>query len=114
MDGLASPPPNLKAHEYRRLRDLVSRHFGIQLTEEKKVLVMNRMGNYLGMRGFQSYTEFLDRLDLDPQGSLLDALASLLSTNHTYFFRDDAQFAWLRATVWPDRSFPHVTTRGLT
>ena len=102
MEGLPSPRPDIKVHEYRRLRDLVSQHFGIQLSEEKKVLVMNRMGNYLGMQGIRSYTEFLDRLDSDRQGELLDALASLLSTNHTYFFRDDAQFALLRDRVWPE------------
>ena len=115
MESLPSPRPDLKIHEYRRLRDLVAQHFGIQLSEEKKVLVMNRMGNYLGMRGILSYTEFLDRLDSDRQGELLDDLASLISTNHTYFFRDDAQFAWLRATVWPEmeREMNRNRTRDL-
>lgn len=93
--------PQLPVHEYRRLRGLVSGHFGIQLSDEKRVIVMNRMGNYLVNRGFHSYSQFLDQLEAERGGALLDDLASLISTSHTYFFRDEAHFAMLRASVWP-------------
>jgi len=93
--------PDLKVYEYRRLRELVSRRFGIQLSDEKRVLVTNRMGNYLAAKGFDSYTTFLDQLEANRQNELVDDLASLISTNHTYFFRDDAHFTMLRSSVWP-------------
>lgn len=110
-DVLASRLP-LHVHEYRRLRDLVGQQFGIQLTDDKQVLVTNRMGNYLVNRGFQSYTQFLDQLENERGGPLLDDLASLISTNHTYFFRDDVHFTMLTTTVWPELEHEARRTRA--
>ena len=109
-DAFVHRPP-LHGHEYRRLRDLVSQAFGIQLSDDKQVLVTNRMGNYLISRGFQSYTQFLDQLDAARGGALLDDLASLISTNHTYFFRDEVHFTMLSTSVWPELEHEARRTR---
>lgn len=107
MTGVASEawpfkPPVLQAYEFRRLRELVRQHFGIHLSDEKHGQVSDRMGHYLSQRGVSTYSEFLDRVESDQRGEQLDELASLISTNHTYFFRDQRQLDLLRTQVWPD------------
>jgi chemotaxis protein methyltransferase CheR len=92
----------LKPHEYRRMRDLVQTHFGIDLTAEKKMLIMNRLNGFVTSKGFPSYTAYLDHCEADRTGLELDNLASRLSTNHTYFFREEAHFDYLQAHVLPD------------
>jgi chemotaxis protein methyltransferase CheR len=87
---------------YVRLCDLVRNQFGIHLAFEKKALVVNRLNNYLQAHGFGSYEVFVDHVEADVSGQELDTLASLIATNHTYFFREEAHFDFLRARALPE------------
>jgi chemotaxis protein methyltransferase CheR len=91
----------LSDRAYRRVRDLVQGHCGIHLAHEKRALVVNRLQNHVQALGFDSYDAFLDHVDADVSGAALDTLASLISTNHTYFFREEAHFEFLAAHALP-------------
>lgn len=98
-DALTIP---MREHEYRRMRNLVQRHFGLHLTTEKKTLIMNRLHTYVSSQGFASYGAYIDHVEADSTGVALDNLASLMSTNHTAFFREEAHFVALQTQVLPD------------
>ncbi len=104
--GRKRPPPDsgraLAEAEYRRLCELVRIHYGINLTDTKRPLIEMRLHGYLDAQGFASPRAYLDHVEADPTGTALDALVSLISTNHTYFFREPAHFDYLRRRVLPE------------
>jgi chemotaxis protein methyltransferase CheR len=93
---------DLTDRTYRRVCDLARRHFGIHFAAEKRALVVNRLRKYVRERGYPSYEAFLDEVEHDSSGAGLDVLAGLLSTNHTYFFREEAHFEFLRERALPE------------
>ncbi len=88
--------------EFRDLRDLIHRNFGIDLSPEKKDLVVNRLQRVLRKRGladFRAYIEFLER---SPGAEALSELVDRISTNHTYFNREPGHFHFFRDVVLGD------------
>jgi chemotaxis protein methyltransferase CheR len=100
--GISPRTLPLTDRAYLRLCDLVHNRFGIHLACEKKALVVNRLHNHVQAEGFASYEEFIDHVERDPSGQELDTLASLIATSHTYFFREEAHFEFLRAHALPE------------
>lgn len=92
----------LRESDYLRIRDLMQRHFGIHLTEEKKTLVSNRLFNDLVAKGFSSCSAYLDALEADSTGVGLDLLVSLIVPHYTAFFREYVHFEELKTHVLPD------------
>jgi chemotaxis protein methyltransferase CheR len=91
----------LTQRAYRRLCRLVQGHFGIHLSKEKQFLVVNRLHTQVLALGFTCYEAFLDHVEADASGAALDLLAGLISTNHTYFFREHAHFDFLQTHALP-------------
>ena len=91
----------LSDYGYRRICDLVRDRFGIQLSSQRQVLVVNRLGREVQALGFNSYESYADYVEADPSGRAAEMLAGLISTNHTYFFREPAHFDYLRQVVLP-------------
>ena len=88
--------------EFQDLRDLIQRLFGIDLSPEKKGLVVNRLQRVLRKRGladFRAYIEFLER---SPGSEALSELIDRISTNHTFFNREPGHFDYFRDEVLPD------------
>src|SRR4051794_40965223 len=101
-NGPSSGRIKLTPRAFRRLCTIVQSHFGIHLTPEKESLVINRLHNHVESLGFDCYDAFLDSVEADVSGWSLDVLASLISTNHTYFFREEAHFEFLRTRALPE------------
>ena len=92
----------LTDEEFRRIRNLVKSHFGIDLVVEKKPLVVNRLKNFILTNGFPSYRAYIEHVSADKTGNALNTLASLISTNHTSFFREEVHFQFLKCHVLPE------------
>ena len=104
-DGGSAYAPQLMAisdDEFRQIRELVYQRFGINLTEQKRSLVVGRLQKYLRQKGFTSFTQFLDLLKSDRTGQALDTLVNRISTNHTFFFREKEHFNFLVKQALPD------------
>jgi len=101
LDDVWAPLP-LTERAYRRICELVRGQFGIHLASEKQFLVINRLGRHVQTLGFESYEAFVDYVESDVSGQALEVLADLISTNHTYFFREPAHFEFLRTDVLPE------------
>jgi chemotaxis protein methyltransferase CheR len=92
----------LNDRTYERICELVRGYFGIHLAQEKQFLVVNRLHNHVRSLGLDSYEAFLDHVSADVSGQALDVLADLISTNHTFFFREEAHFEFLKTQVLPE------------
>jgi len=91
-------------HEYQLIRELVYRRFGINLGTQKKSLVVSRLRKILIKENFSSFKAFYDHVINDRSCQGLSKLVDRISTNHTYFFREDDHFTFLS-----DEFLPQVT-----
>ncbi|MDF1567512.1 MAG: chemotaxis protein CheR [Spirochaetaceae bacterium] len=89
----------IRPAEFRRLADLAYSNFGIHLPEKKRQLVTNKFSNTLAKRGFEDWASYIDEIENDLSGRLLLEFADRLTTNHTYFFREEAHFDILRRQI---------------
>jgi chemotaxis protein methyltransferase CheR len=88
--------------EFADLRGLVYEKFGINLTEQKRSLVVGRLQKLMRQKGFSNYRQYLDYVRADQSAAALSELINRISTNHTYFFRESSHFEFLQRTVLPD------------
>ncbi|MBV9407809.1 MAG: methyltransferase domain-containing protein [Candidatus Eremiobacteraeota bacterium] len=82
------------------LRDLIRERFGIWYDDQKRFLLLSRLSTRLAKRGFETYARYVEflRYDVRREEEWND-LASALSNNETYFFRERAQLKALAAHI---------------
>jgi chemotaxis protein methyltransferase CheR len=78
--------------EFASLRDLIRERFGIYYDDQKRFLLLSRLQTRLAKRGFETYGAYVAYLRTHPRREEeWTDLASVLSNNETYFFRERAQ-----------------------
>lgn len=90
----------LSEREFRRVRELVREHTGIQLGDNKRQLCQTRLVRRiraLGLRSFRDYLAVLEEPDSPEHGELVNAI----TTNVTSFFREPHHFETLARQVLP-------------
>lgn len=90
----------LNQTDFLRLSQYLKAHYGINLTE-KKHLIESRLGNMITQKGFSDFTEYVDHILTNASQDDLSFLLSKLTTNHTYFMRENEHFTFLRENVLP-------------
>lgn len=98
---MSSPP--ISEEEFRKLRDLIRDKFGIYYDDSKQFLLQSRLQTRLIKRSVENFAEYIRFLMLSPEREAEFAeLASVLSNNETYFFRERAQLDILAKEVVDD------------
>lgn len=92
---------NIDEREFQIIRQLVYENFGISLSDQKKSLVAGRLQKVLRQRRLPDFRAYLDWLQADRSGEALEELANRISTNHTYFWRENSHFAHFAETALP-------------
>lgn len=112
-----SPPSTVAARisetEFDALRKLVYSKFGINLTDQKKTLMVGRLQKVLRQRNFASFEDYYQWLTSDTSGVALEELANRISTNHTFFYREKAHFEFFSNTALPEMAARHQGDREL-
>lgn len=88
--------------EFRALRDLIHRRFGIDLGPDKKDLIVTRLQSVLRRRALPGFRAYLDFLEQSPGPDAMSELIDRISTNHTFFHREPAHFDHFRNEVLPE------------
>lgn len=86
--------------EFNRVVTFVKGQYGIDLSQ-KRVLVNGRLETYFLRNGYDSFAEFMAKVDDDPEGVEGKNLINVLTTNHTYFMRESVHFDYLTKVVLP-------------
>lgn len=94
--------PRLTDEDFEKLCAIIYARFGISLSEKKRHLVLGRLCDVLQRRGFKSFDEYLTYLALDQSGHAVSELADRISTNHTFFFREQMHFSFLFERALPE------------
>lgn len=86
--------------EFKALRDVIRERFGIFYDDTKQFLLQSRLQTRLVKRSLRDFAAYYAFLTADPdRESEWDELASVLSNNETYFFRERAQLDVLAKDV---------------
>ena len=86
--------------DFVTLRDLIRDRFGIWYDDQKRFLLLSRLSTRLAKRGIETYGRYAQFLRYDPRREdEWSDLASVLSNNETYFFRERAQLKALASKI---------------
>ena len=102
----------MTAHEFQRIVIFVKQKSGIDLSQ-KRVLIEGRMENYLIRNGFQSYNEYMDKLEQEVSGKEVEKFLNIITTNHTYFMREFEHFDFLKEVVLPELKIKEQGSKDL-
>ncbi|MCX5854662.1 MAG: hypothetical protein NTZ24_08890, partial [Deltaproteobacteria bacterium] len=86
----------LRDVDYERISRLVYDQCGINLHVGKKELVKARLGKRLREGNFKSFADYYRYVTTDEGKDELISMIDSLSTNLTYFFREESHFKKLR------------------
>ncbi len=98
--------------EFFRIVNYVKSNYGIDLSQ-KKVLVTGRLDNYLARNGYESYSDFMSKVENNPDSKEVRDLIDNLTTNHTYFMRESEHFRFLKDIVLPEVKNSLANTKDL-
>lgn len=86
---------------FHKFAELAFNRTGIHMHDGKKPLMQSRLAKVLRQRQLNSYKEYYDLLDKDRDGDLVMEFVNAVSTNTTYFFREEKHFEFLRKNWAP-------------
>lgn len=99
---LAWPSQGLTEREFREIRELARRTFGLDLRPGKEALVNARLARRVQELGLGSIAEYIEAVKADRTGVELERLINALATNHTQFLREPQHFELLRGRILPE------------
>jgi len=90
----------LSDQELAKISDYIKNTYGVNLAA-KSTLIEGRLGFYIGEKGFTSYGDYFEFAKNDPTGEEMSNLINRLTTNHTFFMRENDHFEYFNGTVLP-------------
>ena len=107
-------PMLMDQNTFKLLRDLIYEQTGIHFQENKKYLLESRLRPRLRARRCRTYEEYLTFLKFNSyRDGEFTELYTVITTNETYFFRDDAQLDTFMAVILPAVMKQNSGTRQL-
>jgi chemotaxis protein methyltransferase CheR len=92
----------MRESEFEFIRNLVYQRSRICLDVDKREMVTARLGKRLRATNLGSVTEYCNLLQSPQAGEELSHLIDAISTNHTFFFRENAHFDFVRERIVPE------------
>lgn len=101
---LGQPSPiRMAEEEFQILRDFINQYCGIYFDSKAKFLLERRLSHQLRLHRIRSFRDYYYFLKYDPKREEeLNILAELLTTNETYFFREEYQLRALTEEIIPE------------
>ncbi|MCG3732043.1 CheR family methyltransferase [Vibrio cincinnatiensis] len=101
-----SLPQNLSDQTFVRYQRWLYEKAGIYLNDGKKSLVIGRLSARLQQLGLSDWNDYFDFFALSAPSASKKAeqqvVIDLLTTNETYFFREEAHFSFIQQSVIPE------------
>ena len=92
----------IRREDYEFIRKLVYDYSRINLGPDKQELVSARIGKRLRALNLSSITDYCELMRRPEGDDELSNLIDVISTNHTFFFREPAHFEYLERNVIPE------------
>lgn len=88
--------------EFHLIQGLIYAHSGIVVAEHKKSFVVGRLKKVLKNHSINNFKDYYCELLNDRSGALITELIDNISTNHTYFGREQDHFQFLQNVCLPE------------
>ena len=86
--------------DFQRLVRFVKQNYGIDLSK-KKQLILGRLSNTILSMGFPSFQAYVDHLIRNQKPEDLELMLNKLTTNYTYFMREESHFEFFTDVILP-------------
>ncbi|MCL1829558.1 MAG: protein-glutamate O-methyltransferase CheR [Oscillospiraceae bacterium] len=87
--------------DFIRLSEYMHENYGINLSK-KRTLVESRLTNPIAVAGFDNFHDYIEDALSDKSGVKIDKLITLLTTNYTYFMREDVHYKYMTNVALPE------------
>lgn len=104
---------SLSEADFHRMYVYIQKHYGIDLSK-KKQLIISRLSNTLAKMGYTDFTRYVDDLVSSRKPEMVTDMLNKLTTNYTYFMREEEHFNYLYQTVLPDLAKKHAHDKVLS
>ncbi len=91
----------IQQDEFMRLVDYMKEQYGIDL-ERKITLVEGRIASVLEQKGYAQFSDYFDDILQDKTGAEAKVLITKLTTNYTYFMREEQHYRYLETIILPE------------
>lgn len=95
------PNMTIEEKDFQRIKAYMKEHFGINL-EKKQTLVEGRLVNVITQAGYTNFHDYIDAAINDKTGKMISLLTTRLTTNYSYFMREDAHYKFLADVALPE------------
>ncbi|MFC1856263.1 CheR family methyltransferase [Thermodesulfobacteriota bacterium] len=85
--------------EFTHLTKLIYERFGINLSMKKRGFIVSRLQKLLRAEGFKTFKDYYKNVLDDKSGTALTQLANYISTNYTFFNRENVHFDYFYKTA---------------
>lgn len=99
------------SQELTIIRNFIENSCGILLDASKSYLIESRLGPILSSEGVSSYMELVVKATKQKDSKLKHKIVDSITTNETYFFRDQKPFDLLSHKLIPDVLERQMTTK---
>jgi chemotaxis protein methyltransferase CheR len=100
--------PSISDREFQEIKTWIHQVAGINLSNQKKALVVGRLSARLKHHQLASYGDYFRVLKSGAHPDEVQAAIDRLTTNETHFFREPKHFDFLRNRILPGRSTRHA------
>ncbi|PLX93357.1 MAG: chemotaxis protein CheR [Desulfuromonas sp.] len=98
-----TPEISMNSEEFRLLRDFVYHYCGLHFTEESKYLLEKRLAKRLQHHQLKGFKDYYYLLRYSPsKDQELTEVIDALTTNETYFFREEFQLRTFTQEILPE------------
>lgn len=102
----------LTDQDFQRLYNYIKKHYGIDLSK-KKQLIVSRLSNSLSSQGYKDFSAYVDDILSGRDTEMVTAMLNKLTTNYTYFLREEDHFQYLWDVILPDLAKKHAKDKVL-
>lgn len=103
----------LSEEELKKFSAYIKKILGINIGQGKKMLIFSRLKNTVEKMGFSNFSQYYDFLVNDKSGKVLNEFVDIITTNHTYFMRENKHFTFFEETVLPFIYEKHNDSKSL-
>ncbi|KNZ41749.1 CheR family methyltransferase [Acetobacterium bakii] len=90
----------LRDNEFTAITSYIQLNYGVDL-RKKRHLIEGRLANHIAQLGYENYMDYFEFAKSDKKGNEIIVLINKLTTNHTYFLRENDHFEYYKRTLLP-------------
>jgi len=103
---------NISNEDFSKLVQFIRAEYGIDLSQ-KRQLVTSRLSSLLSQKGYSDYGPFVSDLLGKKNPEDMELVLNRLTTNYTFFMREQEHFDFFEKTILPDITRKHQRDKSL-